>query len=103
MMYVALAACCCSSSSSGVGAFLFRGKLGLGGSDKQKVLGFFNDVINRSPKAKYKRRARNGVARVTRMGAKLEKQNPAKAARFWAKMWSNISKNKARILRKAGL
>ena len=100
MMYVGVLACCCSVSSSSVGAFLLRGKLGMGGSDKQKVLAFYNDVLNRTRNRRFKKRIQRALRKISAMEARMA---PDRASKFWAKLWSNVSKRKARVLRSAGL
>ena len=48
IVVVALAACCCSLSSSSVaGAIIFRGRI-FGGGDKQKLIAYYTDVMERT-------------------------------------------------------
>ena len=97
IIVVALAACCCSLSSSSVaGAIIFRGRI-FGGGDKQKLIAFYTDVMERTTNEKLK----------GKMSAIIEAiNNPPPGineGKFYAHLWKQTQSDKDKLYRTAGL
>jgi hypothetical protein len=97
IIFVALAACCCSLSSSSVaGAIIFRGRI-FGGGDKQKLIAFYTDVMERTTNEKLKGKIPAIIEAISNPPPGINE------GAHYANLWKQAQSDKDKLYRMAGL
>lgn len=95
---MALGACCCSLSSSGAAmAFVFGKNLfGGGGADKQKLIAYYTDVMERTTNERLKGQIPTIIEAINVVPSSGKDE-------YWAKMWAQTQSDKDKFYKMAGL
>ena len=97
IIVVALAACCCSLSSSSVaGAIIFRGRI-FGGGDKQKLIAYYTDVMERTTNEKLKGKIPAIIEVINNTPPGINE------GAHYANLWKQAQADKDKLYRMAGL
>jgi|SRR5210317_372187 len=97
IIVVALAACCCSLSSSSVaGAIIFRGRI-FGGGDKQKLIAYYTDVMERTTNETLKGKIPAIIETINNPPPGINE------GAHYANLWKQTQSNKDKLYRMAGL
>lgn len=98
IIVVALAACCCSLSSSSVaGAIIFRGRIFGGGGDKQKLIAYYTDVMERTTNERLKGRIPAIIEAINNTPPGINE------GEYYANLWKQAQADKDKFYRMAGL